>query len=252
MSVETNATNFYLRESLHNLPSKIKELNYNILKFNDCIKLQVTDLAAGGQQTTDLLVYLFKSYKSVKDKEFVDYIKKKKDTYDEGTDITPTALMDTALTKYNQLVQDNQWGQPTEEERKIVALTAQLEETQSKLKKLKKGKGGSGNEQSQERRGNSRNNNTSGDGNQQDGSWKKQKPRPGQKKRTYKGKEYIWCSFHEMWTSHDVNECKAKKKADEKKKKSQGDADNDNSPSDKDDSLQLAQALVNEESSFHE
>ena len=39
ISVETNATDFYLRESLHELPAKIKELNYDIKSFNDYVKV---------------------------------------------------------------------------------------------------------------------------------------------------------------------------------------------------------------------
>ena len=85
-----------------------------------------------------------------------------------------------------------------------------------------------------------------------DQSWMKQKPRPGQKTRTYKGKSFTWCEYHQKWTSHDVNGCRAKKKADEEKNA----ADKSGKEKKDDKSLELAKALVaiteEAESSLHE
>ncbi len=55
-----------------------------------------------GEATQDLLVNLFKGYKACKDAEFVEYIKyikKKEDFYEEGGDVTYEQLMDWALNK---------------------------------------------------------------------------------------------------------------------------------------------------------
>jgi hypothetical protein len=69
---ETMATNYYLHESLSLLPTKIKDLKSNIAKFNDYVDGIVLDLAAGGEPSSDLIVYLFKSYLIIKDKEKFD------------------------------------------------------------------------------------------------------------------------------------------------------------------------------------
>jgi hypothetical protein len=45
--VETNATNFHLRQKLHNLPSKMTDLNSNVAAFNTYVWETVTDLASG-------------------------------------------------------------------------------------------------------------------------------------------------------------------------------------------------------------
>jgi hypothetical protein len=252
VSVETNATDFHIRENLHELPAKIKELDYNIQAFNDYVKVQVTDLAAGGQETTDLLVYLFLSYESVKDDDFQQYIKRKKEEYDEGTPITPNALMDLALVKYNQLNQSKTWGVPSEAEKKIVALSAQLEEAQTQLKRAlkqssKSSKGNAKGQTSSEGKKDKDNSNAKGT------SWRKQKPPPGQTKRKHKGKEFTWCSFHKYWCDHDVNSCRAKKKAERKKKEKDKDHKDDSSSNNQDESLQLAQALIDDDdTSFHE
>jgi hypothetical protein len=68
--VKTNATNFHLRESLSLLPSKMKDLKSNIAKFNDHVSAIVVELAAGGETSSDLIVYVFRSYLSVEDQEF--------------------------------------------------------------------------------------------------------------------------------------------------------------------------------------
>ena len=61
--VETNATNFFLREQLHSLPDKIVELQSDIPDFNEHVRETIVDLASGGGEINDdLLVYLFKSY----------------------------------------------------------------------------------------------------------------------------------------------------------------------------------------------
>ena len=74
----TNATSYHIRENLHNLPKKMKSLNDDIERFNTYVKVQLADLAAGGQSMMDLIVFLFTSYLTVKDSEFVEYIKLKK------------------------------------------------------------------------------------------------------------------------------------------------------------------------------
>ena len=107
----TNATSYHIRENLHNLPKKMKSLNDDIERFNTYVKVQLADLAAGGQSTMDLIVFLFTSYLSVKDCEFVEYIKLKKLAYDEAVPgantLTPEHLMSLALSKYHQLKQAN-------------------------------------------------------------------------------------------------------------------------------------------------
>ena len=99
----TNATSYHICENLHNLLKKMKSLNNDIERLNTYVKVQLADLAAGGQSTMDLIVFLFTSYLSVKDSEFVEYTKLKKSAYDESppgaNTITLEALMSMAATK---------------------------------------------------------------------------------------------------------------------------------------------------------
>jgi hypothetical protein len=140
--METMATNYYLRESLSLLPTKIKDLKSDIAKFNDHVDSIMLDLAAGGETSSDLIVYLFKSYLLIKDKVFNQFILNKKEKFDEGDpSITTQALMDSALNKYNTLKQSKAWKAKTPEEEKLIALTAQLKEARDKITELAKKKG---------------------------------------------------------------------------------------------------------------
>lgn len=119
----------------------------NVEKFNIHVNLLLDSLLAQGETTTDLLHYLFKAYEAVLDKEFVRYMKSKREKYEEGEDITAQKLMVLASNKYKLLVEWVEWNTPSNKEEKVLALQlkiAQLEQkkkTGSKKKKeLKKTK----------------------------------------------------------------------------------------------------------------
>ena len=215
--VETTATNYYLRESLSLLPTKIKDLKSDIAKFNDHVDSIVMNLAAGGETSSDLIVYLFKSYLLVEDKAFNQFILNKKEKFDEGDPtITTQALMDSALNKYNTLRQSKAWKAKTPEEERLIALTAQLKEARDKITELAKKKGSS------TKAGNNK------DTTKQDSEGtdpKKQKnldpwrtERKGNEMKLEKDdKTYHWCTHHGYWCEHETKDCRAKKKADAKK-----------------------------------
>jgi hypothetical protein len=115
--VETNATNFFLRQSLLQLPKKMEELKSIVPAFNDHVQAITVDLAAGGQESSDLLIYLFLAYLTIKDSNFKRFIEHKKEDYDDGKEtITAEALMDQALNKFNQLNQAKTWNKKSPEQ----------------------------------------------------------------------------------------------------------------------------------------
>ena len=127
-AVETNATTYHIRQTLQDLPKKMRAVNDNIDEFNQFVNAQVADLAAGGQTTDDLVMNLFRAYLTVRDHQFLGYIRRKKEIYDEMMDpneLTPERLMDLALTKYLQLKQEGVWrAKSKQDERYIALLTA--------------------------------------------------------------------------------------------------------------------------------
>jgi len=67
----------------------------------------------------------------VKDRDFITYIKKKEDAYEEGENVEIEMLMLQASNKYKTMVEAKTWNAPSPEDEKIIALEAQL-------KKMKK------------------------------------------------------------------------------------------------------------------
>ena len=137
--VETMATNFVLREQLIDLPNAMKRYKSDVASFNQYVNEITNNLTAGGESSSDMLVYLFKAYKEVKDTNFLTYMAHKKEAYEDGTlPLTPLTVMSLALTKYNLLKSQQTWLHKTKEEDQLVALTAQLKAANSKLQDLSK------------------------------------------------------------------------------------------------------------------
>ena len=115
-----------------------KELN--IIDFNESIHGLLDSLAAHDESTQDLLSNLFKGYEAASDEQFVKYVLKKQNKYNEGTEITADTLMLLMSQKYGTLVQAGKWNAPDEKMEKIFALEATIKKLQkaSKPKTKKK------------------------------------------------------------------------------------------------------------------
>jgi hypothetical protein len=124
--VDTKATVSFIRTALSSLDTKMMALDSDISKCNAYVKTQVIALEARGETTTDLLVNAFKGYETTQDSEFALFIKRKKDAYDEGRDITVTFLMDAAENKFKTRLLLKTWSAPIKEQEQILALTAQV------------------------------------------------------------------------------------------------------------------------------
>ena len=129
--LDTNATSTSIRTKLTELDTYLPTIGHDITKFNTYVKLLVDGLKSRGETTTDLLTNLFKGYLSCSDREFCDYITRKQDAWEEGTDIQPDRLMKHAADKYKTLLQKGLWNAPDEHEEKILAL-------QTEIRKLKR------------------------------------------------------------------------------------------------------------------
>lgn len=214
--VETNATDFHLRETLHNLPKKMESLKSDIAAFNLHVRTTVSELASGGGVSQDLLVYLFNSYEIVQDHAFSRWIARKREDYDDGNVPTPEALMTAAETKYNQLKQAGTWKAKSPEEREIIALHAKLEDAQAKLAQITK-KGGKKKTDTES---------THSDDPKGEGKEKPFKPRypdwryqrnDGQDTLQRDGKTWYWCDALNLWAVHKPEDCRAKTPANKTK-----------------------------------
>lgn len=209
--VDTRATITSVRTKLSSLDHAMREHDSDIELFNDYVIGLVNKLQARGEQTQDLLVNLFKGYKTCKDAEFVDYIKKKEDFYEEGGQVEYQQLMDWALNKFKTRKESEQWCIKTTEEETIIALQAQVKSLMSYQKKPNPANGNKSN-------GGGKKDNKQGNKTDKGKSkykaadlpaWVYVQPKEGEKQtKSVEGKEYHWCPNHARWTRHKPSDCK--------------------------------------------
>ena len=203
--VDTNATAENIRQKLSSLDVYMPSIDHNIRTFNSYVKNLVKALAARGQSTTDLLTNLFKAYLSVPDKQFKAYINGKLERYEEGMKINPLQPMAWAKMRFDILTEKKEWNAPTEEEKQILALQAQVNN-------LKKGKGrkNNGNKNNFNRKSNN------GEENEQPTKplWMTQEPSKDQltKPKTWMNELWYWCGKKtggkcEKYRKHQPSQC---------------------------------------------
>jgi hypothetical protein len=195
--VDTRATVSFIRTALSSLDTKMMALDSDISKFNAYVKTQVIALEARGETTTDLLVNVFKGYESAQDADFIDFVKRKKDAYDEGDDITVTNLMDAAENKYKTRVLLKTWSAPTKEQEQILALTAQVNRLRLPPKKADPPFPKRDNSKAKQDR-------------EKKWAWKKVLPKEGEPvTKVVDGKTYhLACEHHpNQWVCHTTEEC---------------------------------------------
>jgi hypothetical protein len=225
----------------------MKDLKSNVANFNDYVQNIVSDLASGGQTSSDLLVYLFLSYLEVEDSTFKKFIERKKEEYDDGKEgITVQTLMDQALNKFNQLNENQTWKSKTPEEQQLIALSAQLKEAKDKIAELSKSKSSTPAKTKLKKDDSPNQPTPPGSGKSKVKSNKAKLPewryerKGNQTKLTRDDKTYYWCGHHGYWCSHEEKDCKAKKKKNAKSKSDPKNSDGTSPPS----ALHIAKALI--------
>ena len=124
--IDTRATAAAFRRDLSNLDIFMATCNSNIELFNEHINTAVEGLKARDERVDDLMTHLFKGYKIANDIKFVAYIELQETQYMQGSDLSTDLLMTQALNDYNTKIISNTWGAPSDEQRQIVALSAEL------------------------------------------------------------------------------------------------------------------------------
>ena len=127
--VDNPASTMHIRKMLIESKRKLLLLKGNITEFNQWVRKQMGRLQAWEQEVVGLLYYLWKVYKAAPDEEFVTYIKDLKSQCDDRrATFTAEDLMVCTKNKYEAclLDEENAWGKPTEEQEKIIAMSAEI------------------------------------------------------------------------------------------------------------------------------
>ena len=134
--LDSNVTVSTLRTNLSSLDNYIQDNGSDLVAFNAYVQSQLDGLSARGETTNDLVVNLFKAYKVVSDLPFKQYITHIKDNHDDGTKIyTEHELMQKTVTFYKKAIQDKEWEQPSEEQKNVLTLQAELKTLKKKAEK---------------------------------------------------------------------------------------------------------------------
>ena len=112
--IDTRSTTMQLRSNLSSLDTYMLTVKYGISLFNDNVRGNLDGLAARGERSLDVIAYLFKGYEACPDSKFADFIRHKRNTYEEdNAELTPEELMTAANNKFLNLQHSNLWMKAT-------------------------------------------------------------------------------------------------------------------------------------------
>ena len=204
--LDGNATTTVIRTKLSSLDTFINTIGCDITKFNAHIQLLLEGLSARGETTNNLLINLFKGYKAATDNTFVKYIERKQEEYNDGNSMTSNQLMELADKKYKNLKLNGLWNAPSEQEEKILALSAEVE----KLKRDKSRK--------QKKTDDDKTNEPKNKTVKPNWLLQNEKPTPDRlmESRTWDERKWYWCGpenggkCNGRWRCHKPSECQGK------------------------------------------
>ena len=222
--IDSNATTAVIRGKMQNLSAYMQEVGNDIQKFNNYVIVLMESLAARGETSSDIMFHLFTAYGTCSDQLFVKYMEDRLSEYEDGKEFTWRQIMEKALAKYKTLRTKNLWEAQTDDQKKLIALEAEVQS-------LKRGKGQVHSNKNQKRnrtresgqRSSKRRKGQSGHSNK---TPKKEKPkwmfeRPAElelfKSKKWNGKTWYYCAKCTggkcdpgRYTVHKPSECRGK------------------------------------------
>ena len=204
VKTDTNATLRQLYKQVQNLPNFMQTVKNDVNKFNLHVEEIQAQLQARGASSTELLGNLFDAYQSVQDQKFIRYIEYEQNLYDKGEEVTVSDLMSAAATKYQTMLDADEWEIPSSEQEQIVALKAELVQLK---KDGSKSKSSTNNSKGKKTNNGKKNNSKKGKP-----DWMTKTPTPDEQskgnKKKVNGKQYYWCPNHKAWVRHKPEDCK--------------------------------------------
>ncbi len=158
---------------------------------------------------------------------FTKYIGAKHDEYLDGnlSSLTHEAVMSMAKRKFDFLKTKGKWGAKSPDNKKIVAMAAEIKSLKGQLKLDPKlsaiaGKGDKGDDKKGLTKRNKKNT-TNKREQKKDEAWKKEPPKAGESNKGKKvGKfTFNWCEHHMAWAVHKPTDCLLGKQHKEEQRK---------------------------------
>ncbi len=135
-TIDTVATTQVLRDNLNNLGIFAATVNGDINKINGKFDKNYMQLLACGASVDNPVGLLFEAYHVIPCYNIKTYIRHHNNEYLDSKliNLTHKALMTSAMRKYDWLRQKGQWGAKSPDNKKIVAMAAQINALKGKLK----------------------------------------------------------------------------------------------------------------------
>ena len=196
-----------LCDNLNNLGVFAATVNGDINKINGEFNQNYTQLLARGANVDNPVGLLFEAYHIVPCYNFKTYIRRHYDNYLDSKliNLTHGDLITSALHKYDWLRQKGQWGAKSPDDKKIVAMAAQINALKEHLKadnNLKDALNDDKKMWNKKNRGDKARQ-------KEDEVWKKIPLKDGDKKSKEMGKHtFHWCEHHMTWCMHLPSECR--------------------------------------------
>jgi hypothetical protein len=195
-TVDSRAEVNALKNMLQELPQYMMDVNSNIVKFNNHVRDVITRLAERGEKSSDLMTYLFKAYYQVQDKPFLVFIERIDQAHHYGrVATTPTALMETTETFYEDKVAMKLCGVSNAEQERLIALEARIDQA---TKAVQQGQKKINKQHQDGKKFNNKNHKQ-----YKTHGWLTKGPAQGESQtKTVNGITYYWCEYHKRWTKN--------------------------------------------------
>jgi len=226
-TIDSVATTQTLRDNLQNLGVFAAMNKGNINKINVEFDTNYSQLLARGATLDDPIGILFEAYLLVPCYNFTKYIGTKHDEYLDGnlSNLTHKAMMSMAKCKFDFLKTKGKWGAKSPDDKKIVAMAAEIKSFKGQLKLDSKlsaiaGKGEKSDDKKTSKKKNKKNTENKKE-QKKDEAWKKEPPKAGESKEGKKVRKFTfnWCEHHMAWTVHKPADCLLGKQHKEEQKK---------------------------------
>ncbi len=217
-TIDSITTTQTLRDNLQNLTVFAATVSGDIDKINTEFDNNYSQILARGATVDDSLNILFNAYLVVPCYHFKSYMKQKHNNFLDGTlTITHEALLAFAKLHLDYLKTMGQWGAKSPNDKKIVAMAAEINALNGRLKldpklsaiaKDNKKKGNKGDNKKDKKKKNKKD--TSNKRFQKkDEEWKKVPPKDSDPKEKQVGRfTFQWCKHHMTWTAHKPQDCR--------------------------------------------
>jgi hypothetical protein len=211
------ATTQTLWDKLQNLGVLAATVSGDIDKINSEFDQNYSQIIARGATVNNPIGIIFEANSLVPCYNFMTYMKRQHDNYlGRKLTVTHEALMASAKAKMDYLKLKGKWGAKSLDDKKIVAMAAEINALKGQLKldpklsaiaKEGKKKGNKG------EKGEKGKNTSNKKDQKRDETWKQVPAKEHEKKEKQVGKyTYNWCKHHMAWTVHKPSDCKLGKK----------------------------------------